>query len=136
MKNKILSTVIMLALATSVSACQSTGVTPQQQAQVGGALLGGLLGYGLGKGHRNKSKAILGGVIAGAIAGDFIGQKLRAASQQAHTKTVAHTLEYSPTGTANSWNNPDAYQAEQGRVQVTKSYQQLLNLNYYPYSLS
>ena len=124
MKNKILSTVIMLALATSVSACQSTGVTPQQQAQVGGALRGGLLGYGLGKGHRNKSKAILGGVIAGAIAGDFIGQKLSAASQQAHTKTVAHTLEYSPTGTANSWNNPDAYQAEQGRVQVTKSYQQ------------
>ena len=131
MKNKILSTVIMLALATSVSACQSTGVTPQQQAQVGGALLGGLLGYGLGKGHRNKSKAILGGVIAGAIAGDFIGQKLSAASQQAHTKPVAHTLEYSPPGTANSWNNHDAYQAEQGRVQVTKSYQQPRQLGQY-----
>jgi surface antigen len=131
MKNKILSAVIMLTLATSVSACQSTGVTPQQQAQVGGALLGGLLGYGLGKGHSNKGASILGGLALGAIAGDFIGQKLSATSQQAHTKTVAHTLEYSPTGTANSWNNPDAYQSEQGRVQVTKSYQQPRQMGQY-----
>ena len=73
---KLTAAFIALAMATSVSACQSTGVTPQQQAQVGGALLGGLLGYGLGKGHRNKSKAILGGVIAGAIAGDAVQQAI------------------------------------------------------------
>ena len=72
---KLTAAFIALAMATSVSACQSTGVTPQQQAQIGGALIGGLLGYGLGKGHKNKDAAIIGGLIAGAVAGDFIGQK-------------------------------------------------------------
>ena len=67
MKNKILSTVIMLALATSVSACQSTGVTPQQQAQVGGALLGGLLGYGLGKGHRIRVRLFWVALLQGQL---------------------------------------------------------------------
>ena len=32
---KLTAAFIALAMATSVSACQSTGVTPQQQAQIG-----------------------------------------------------------------------------------------------------
>ena len=62
---KLTAAFIALAMATSVSACQSTGVTPQQQAQIGGALIGGLLGYGLGKCHKNKDAAIIGGLIVG-----------------------------------------------------------------------
>ena len=126
---KLTAAFIALAMATSVSACQSTGVTPQQQAQIGGALIGGLLGYGLGKGHKNKDAAIIGGLIAGAVAGDFIGQKLSAQSKQAHTQTVAHTLEYSATGVTNNWRNPDGgrnqygqHQREQGNVTVMNTF--------------
>jgi len=122
MRKKILATAIALTMATTVSACSST-MSQQQTAQVVGGLLGAGLGYGLGKGHGNKSASILGGLALGAMAGDWIGNKMSATSQNAHTQTVAHTLEHSPLGQTNSWSNPDAYQQEQGKVQVVNTYQ-------------
>ena len=122
MKKKILATAIALTMATTVSACSST-LSQQQTAQVVGGLLGAGLGYGLGKGHSGKNKAILGGLVLGAMAGDWIGNNMSAASQGAHTQTVAHTLEHSPIGQTNTWSNPDAYQREQGQVQVVNTYQ-------------
>ena len=121
MKKKLLATAIALIMATTVSACSST-MTQQQTAQVVGGLLGAGLGYGLGKGHSGKNKAILGGLVLGAMAGDWIGNKMSVTSQNAHTQTVAHTLEHSPQGQTNSWSNPDAYQQEQGKVQVVGTY--------------
>ena len=122
MKKKILATTIALAMATTVSACSST-LSQQQTAQVVGGLVGATLGYGLGKGHSGKDKAILGGLVLGAMAGDWIGNQMSQAGQQAHTQTVANTLEYAQQGHTNHWQNPDAYQREQGKVQVVKTFQ-------------
>tara|TARA_B100001750_G_scaffold232078_1_gene230846 strand:- start:1599 stop:2075 length:477 start_codon:yes stop_codon:yes gene_type:complete len=120
---KVTSAIAAAALATSLLGCSST-LTTQQTAQVAGALVGGALGYGLGKGHKNKTAAILGGMVLGGFAGDFIGQKLSQQGKQAHVNTVAQTLETTPTGVTNGWRNPDAYQREQGSVRVTKTYEQ------------
>ena len=122
MKKKILSVAIALTMATTVSACSST-LSQQQTAQVVGGLLGAGLGYGLGKGHSGKNKAILGGLVLGAMAGDWIGNQMSVGGQQAHTSAVAQTLEYRPVGQTNTWQNPDAYQQERGKVQVIKTFQ-------------
>jgi len=92
--------------------------------QTGGALLGGIGGaiagaqFGQGKG---QLAAVAAGTLLGALIGSEVGKSLDRADQAALAQTTQTTLETTPSGTTNTWSNPDS--GNYGTVTPTKTYQ-------------
>lgn len=72
-----------------------------------GALTGALVGANFGKGE-GKMLAVGAGMLAGAFIGNKIGAALDERDKAAMAQTSQKALEFSPTGKAVEWRNPDS----------------------------
>ncbi|MEE2804411.1 MAG: RT0821/Lpp0805 family surface protein [Pseudomonadota bacterium] len=98
--------IVLIVGALSLSACSTA--TKEEIGTATGAILGGALGYGLGKGHKDKGMAIAVGTLFGAIAGNQIGKQLDQADRAMAGQSLQQSLENNPVGTATGWQNPDS----------------------------
>ena len=72
-------TLLLIAGTLSFGGCSTA--TKEEIGAATGAILGGALGYGLGKGHKDKGMAIAIGALFGAMAGNQIGQHVALAHE-------------------------------------------------------
>ena len=91
-------------LAVSLTACQGEN---QQAGTLLGAVGGGLLGAAFSGGD-HKGIAIALGALAGAWAGSEIGKSMDEKDRAAMQASTQNSLEYSESGVASSWVNPDS----------------------------
>lgn len=106
------------ALGLSLAACESAG--PKQGAgTVIGAIGGAVAGAQVGKGD-GRLAATAVGTLLGALVGSEIGKSLDRADQLAMAQTTQQTLEVEPSGTTNSWRNPDS--GNSGTITPTRTY--------------
>lgn len=96
---------ILLAplLALSLTACQGEN---QQAGTLLGAVGGAILGGALSDNHSGMAIAL--GALAGAWAGGEIGRTMDEKDRAAMQATTQQSLEYSESGVASSWVNPDS----------------------------
>ncbi len=105
---KITRYAIIAALALTLTACQDGTVgTKQGLGTIAGAALGGLAGSQIGSGT-GQLAAVGAGVLLGALLGNEIGKSLDRADQLAMQRTTQRTLEFQPSGTVSTWQNPDS----------------------------
>lgn len=111
---KSLLTMLLAAmLTTSLAGCQMN----KQNVGAGlGGVAGGVLGSNVG-GGTGRTAAIIGGTILGAMVGGHIGSEM----DELDRRRTYETLENTPTGRANSWNNPDT--GAQYSVTPTRTYE-------------
>lgn len=106
------------ALGLAVAACETTG--PKQGAgTVIGAVGGAVAGAQFGKGD-GRLAATAVGTLLGALVGSEVGKSLDRADQLAMAQTTQQTLETSPSGSTNSWRNPDS--GNSGTITPTRTY--------------
>ncbi len=72
-----------------------------------GATGGAILGSNIGKGKGNVV-AIAIGTLAGALFGQEVGRSLDRADRIAMGQNAQYSLEYAPSNTTTTWNNPDS----------------------------
>jgi surface antigen len=119
-------------LALSMTACQGEN---QQAGTLLGAVGGAIIGGALSDHHNGLAIAL--GALAGAWAGGEIGKSMDQNDRAAMQATTQQSLEYSESGVASSWLNPDsgysgtvtpqpAYQADEG--QYCREYQQTVTI--------
>jgi len=120
------------ALAIAMSGCFEGQGDKQIGGAVVGAGLGGLAGSQIGKGS-GQMAAVGAGVLLGALLGSEVGKSLDRADMAYAARTQQQTLETAPSGTTQTWVNPDSgnsgsytpvktYQADSG--QYCREYQQ------------
>jgi surface antigen len=105
-KEKLLLAVLLIALASMASGCAGT-YTKKDTGTALGALTGGALAYGLGKGSSNKNIWMILGVGAGALLGNNIGAQLDEKDRLLAGRTIQQTLELGPDRSIGSWQNPN-----------------------------
>lgn len=111
--------VILFAIST-MTACQQDGsMNKQTGGTLIGGLAGGLLGAQVGKGEGRLIATGIG-ALAGALVGGSVGQTLDAYDKQMMENSARQALEFSPTGRAVAWNNPDT--GHRGSVTPTNTY--------------
>jgi surface antigen len=112
--------VVAAGLILSLGAC----LEGQGNKQIGGTLvgagLGGLAGSQIG-GGTGKLAAVGAGVLLGGLLGSEVGRSLDKADQAYAAQTYQQTLETQPTGTTQTWVNPDS--GNQGSYTPTRTYQ-------------
>ena len=116
---KISKTILAVAMALALAACQGSG-PKQTGGTLVGAAAGGLIGSQFGGGG-GKIAATLLGVAAGAWLGSEVGKSMDRADHGYANRTQQSSLETAPVGQATSWNNPDS--GHYGTVTPTKTYQ-------------
>ena len=84
-------------------------------------MAGGVAGAQVGDG-RGKLVATGVGTLLGAVIGSEIGKSLDRADQLALQHQTQNTLENAPSGTTNTWHNPDS--GNRGTITPTQTYQQ------------
>ncbi len=84
-----------------------------------GAVAGGLLGAQFGKGSGQLLAAGLG-AVAGGFIGNQIGKNMDDTDRMMAERSSTKALEYSPSGKAVEWRNPD--NGHSGYVTPTKTY--------------
>ena len=100
-------TVLLFTTAVFLSSCAGGG--PKEQTGQGlGSIVGAIVGYNLGKGHKDQGWAIGLGALYGAAIGANIGQSLDEKDKQLANEAFQNSLENNKTGTAVSWSNPDS----------------------------
>jgi surface antigen len=100
----VLATVLAGTLAVG---CTNTPVNKETAGTGIGAATGALLGYGLGKGHSDKTAAIVVGGFLGGVIGNRIGARLNEADRAIANDSLGYALENNRTGVATEWHNPD-----------------------------
>ena len=73
-----------------------------------GALTGGALAYGLGKGSSNKEILTVLGIGLGAMMGSSIGAQLDERDRLLAGQSLQTTMETAPDNSAGGWNNPNS----------------------------
>jgi len=86
-----------------------------------GAGLGGYIGSEVGGSGTSGAVGAAMGTLAGAMIGQDIGRRLDEADRIQHARTTQRSLENSPTGQTNEWENPDT--RNRGQVQPTRTYE-------------
>ena len=110
----------MLGLAAlALAACTETTGQKQSLGTLLGAVAGGVAGAQVGDG-RGKLVATGVGALLGAMIGSEIGKSLDRADQLALQHTTQETLESAPSGTMNTWHNPDS--GNRGTVSAEPAY--------------
>ena len=93
--------------ALALAGCSETVGQKQGLGTLLGAVAGGVAGAQVGKG-RGKVVAVGVGTLLGALIGSEIGRSLDRADQLAMQHTTQSALETVPSGTTNTWHNPDS----------------------------
>jgi surface antigen len=110
-----------LVTAFGLAGCESSGYGPKQTVgALAGAGAGGLLGAQFGHGP-GQLAATAAGTLAGALVGGALGRSLDQTDQLYASRAEYHALEYAPSGTATSWDNPDS--GHSGSVVPTRTYE-------------
>ena len=107
--------------ALALVACTETTGQKQSLGTLLGAVAGGVAGAQVGKG-RGKVVATGVGAVLGALIGSEIGRSLDRADQLALQHTTQETLETAPSGTMNTWHNPDS--GNRGTITAEPAYRQ------------
>ena len=116
---------VLLFVSSFLLACQDPnnpnagGISKQGAGTAIGVVAGGLLGSQFGKGD-GKLVGVAVGALAGAFIGGAVGKSLDDRDRALAAKTTEQALEFSPTGRAVEWNNPDSGHA--GSVTPTRTY--------------
>jgi len=115
--------VLILVMIFSLLAAGCTQHMGQKEGA--GALLGAtggaILGSNIGKGKGNIA-AIAIGALAGALFGQEIGRSLDRADRIAMGQNAQYSLEYAPSNTTTTWNNPDS--GNSGTLTPVRTYQE------------
>ena len=104
------SCIAVLASLSLLTACTTWNPETQPKQSFGtvlGAIGGGILGSQIG-GGRGKLAATAAGTLLGAWVGSEVGASLDRADRLYLQQATYSALEYNPTGTASTWNNPDS----------------------------
>ena len=117
-----LSRVIVSALVgLALVGCASSGYgTKQTVGALAGAGAGGLLGAQVGEGS-TRLAATAAGTLLGAFLGNEVGKSLDRADAVHASRAQYQALEYTPSGHATSWRNPDT--GHYGRVTPIETYE-------------
>jgi surface antigen len=108
-------------MAVGLASCASSGYGQKQTVgAIAGAGAGGLLGAQFGHGP-GQLAATAAGTLAGALLGGAIGKSLDQTDQLYANSADYHALEYAPSGTVTSWQNPDS--GHSGSVVPTRTYE-------------
>jgi len=111
---KISSAILTITLLTSCAGHKQGGGTAI------GAVTGGLIAGALfGKGEGKILTAALG-AVAGGFIGNKIGKNMDDTDKMMAERTSSKALEYSPSGKAVEWKNPD--NGHSGYITPTKTY--------------
>src|SRR5918996_833459 len=116
-------TCLLLAglVAVSLSACADVQNRPKQSAgTLVGAGLGALAGSQIGSGSGQLAATAIG-TLLGAYAGSEVGKSLDRADQLAAAQATQSALEFTPSGAATAWRNPDTGHA--GSVTPVRTYE-------------
>ncbi len=98
---------VMIAVAAVILAgCEGTG-QKQQMGTIIGAGLGALAGSQIGHG-KGQLAAVAIGTLIGAGIGSEVGKSLDKADRLALEQANQKAFEYNPSGTAETWYNPDS----------------------------
>lgn len=98
---------LVSVVAVSLAACSTAG----GQKQTGGAILGGIGGAVAGSqfgGGTGKLVAVAAGTLLGAFIGSEVGASLDKADRQAMAQSTQSALETRPSGSSETWRNPDS----------------------------
>ena len=116
-------TCLLLAglVAVSLSACADVQNRPKQSAgTLVGAGLGALAGSQIGSGSGQLAATAIG-TLLGAWAGSEVGKSLDRADRLAAAQATQSALEFTPSGAATAWRNPDTGHA--GSVTPVRTYE-------------
>jgi len=112
--------IFIVLLSLVFSACAGNTWEENQKAIIGGA--GGAAAGGLiASAFDANTAGILGGMIAGGLIGGAIGNRMDAADRREADRATYSALESAPSGTSNSWRNPDS--GNSGTTTPTRTYQ-------------
>jgi surface antigen len=115
-----------LTAGAAVAALLLTGCTgsdyggKQTVGTLAGAGAGGLLGAQIGKG-KGQLAATAAGTLLGAFLGSEVGKSLDRADQTYAGQAQYQALEYVPSGSHSTWQNPDS--GHYGTVVPTRTYE-------------
>jgi surface antigen len=108
-------------LALGLAGCADSGYGPKQTVgAVAGAAGGGLLGAQFGHGP-GQLAATAAGTVLGALLGGTIGKSLDQNDKLYASRAEYHALEYAPSGTQTSWQNPDS--GNSGAITPMRTYE-------------
>ncbi len=106
-------------IVLSLAACEGAG-EKEKIGTVVGAAVGAVAGAQLGKG-KGRDVGIAMGALLGSLAGSSVGKTLDRADMMYLNRTQQATLETKPSGTSNTWKNPDS--GNSGTVTPQRTYQ-------------
>lgn len=112
------SMILTLSLTAFLAGC--AGFTNEQSGQTLGSVVGALVGYNLGKGHKDQGWAIGLGALYGSAIGANIGRQLDERDKELANNTFQSSLENNKTGNSGSWSNPDS--GHSGETTPTRTY--------------
>ena len=116
-KFKLATSLFITAIV--VGGCAGSG--PKEQTGQGlGSVVGAIVGYNLGKGHKDQGWAIGLGALYGAAIGANIGRSLDERDKQLAEDAFQSSLENNKTGATQSWSNPDS--GHSGNTTPTRTY--------------
>lgn len=90
----------------------------------GGTILGGIVGAAIGSqigGGKGRLAAVGVGTLIGALVGRDVGRSMDYADQAYATGSFGHAMEYAPTCSRITWNNPRS--GSNGTVTPTQTYE-------------
>jgi surface antigen len=99
--------------------------TPMGPKETGGTFIGGVSGAVIGSQFGGGSGRLVGvaiGTLAGALIGQEVGRSLDRADRIAMENTAQESLEYSRTGVARTWRNPDS--GHSGSITPTRTFRE------------
>ena len=111
-------TILLFTVTVFLFGC--AGMSKEQSGQGLGSVVGAILGYNLGKGHKDQGWAIGLGALYGAAIGANIGRQLDERDKELANETFQGSLENNQIGAASSWNNPDT--GHTGTTTPTRTY--------------
>ena len=120
MIRNITKILIVIAAATSLTACMGAHGSKEHGGTLVGAALGGLAGSKIGRG-RGQLGAVAAGAVLGAFMGRNVGRSLDRADRMYARRAVAHGLEHKASGHRTKWSNPDS--GNHGSVTPVRTYQ-------------
>jgi len=104
---------ILAAIMVLMTSCAGVDMNRGQQGVVGGAAGGALLGQLIGR----DTEATLIGAAVGSLLGYVVGNEMDKYDRQ----RLHHAFEYTPSGQAASWRNPDSGNSYQVVAQPARS---------------
>ena len=112
--------VTILLFTATVFLFGCAGMSKEQSGQGLGSIVGAIVGYNLGKGHKEHGWAIGLGALYGAAIGANIGQQLDEKDKELANEAFQDSLESKKVGAVSSWNNPDT--GHTGATTPTRTY--------------